>query len=375
MALLNVVSQEMSNDTLVVRHHIDDLNTKSQLIVYESQEAIFFKNGQAFDLFPAGRHSLETANLPGIKNFFKGLFGGKTSFPCDIFFVNKVNVLDFLWGTTSPIDLIDPKYSLFIGVKANGQMGIRIADSRRFVIKVAGMMSEYSTDTLKRTVKGLMMSSIKESIAATIIEKGISILEITPRLTEISDTIQAKINSRIGDLGITVEHFNVNAICAGEDDLDALKEAKTKMLSGMNEANLEAYKIKVMGEARAHARAVEGYTYADERRFDVLEGAAKNESSPGGFVNMGVGLGVGTGIGHTIGKMASETLTPSPTPTPAAPSADGIPCSNCGEIIPAGAKFCMSCGKPRPTARFCPECGTKANDGAKFCMNCGTKLS
>ena len=370
MTELKVVSQEMSNETLVKRQHLEDLTTKSQIIVYESQEAILFKNGQALDLFGSGRHSLETANLPLIKKFFSGLFGGKTPFPCDVFFINKINVLDFIWGTDSPIDLSDPKYSMLVGVRANGQTGFRISDSRRFLLKIVGMMSDYSADALKRTVKGLMMAPIKECIAQTIIEKGVSILEITPRLTEISTAIQAKLNDRIGDLGISIEHFNVNAILASEGDLDALKKAKAEMLAGRNVADIEAYKMQVLSEARARAREIEGYTYAEERRYDILEGAAKNESASGGLINMGVGLGVGAGVSREVGKMTAQMTEPQEAPA----SQGGVTCSGCGATIPNGAKFCMNCGQPRPTVRFCPECGSKAQDGAKFCMNCGTKL-
>ena len=362
---LSVVSQEMSNNSLVVRQHLEDLTTKSQIIVYESQEAIFFKNGQALDLFGPGKYTLETANLPLIKKFFSSLFGGDTPFPCDVFYINKVNVLDFQWGTDSPIDLADPKYSMLVGVRANGQTSLRISDSRRFIVKVAGMLNEYTADTLKKTIKGLIMAPIKECIAQTIIENKVSILEITPRLTEISEKIQEKLNERIGDLGISLDHFNVNSISARDGDLDALKQAKAEMLSGMNVADIEAYKMQVLSEARAKARQVEGYTYAEERKFDVLEGAAKNEGN-NGFINMGMELGVGMGVAREVGKMAGDMA--------AQTSATSCKCSKCGEAIPDGAKFCMSCGSPRPTARFCPQCGAKAGEGAKFCMECGTKL-
>lgn len=366
MAELQVVSQEMSNDSLVIRQHLEDLTTKSQIVVYESQEAILYKNGQALDLFGAGRHTLETANIPLIKRFFSGLFGGKTPFPCDVFFINKVKVLDFVWGTDSPIDLADPKYGVFIGVRSNGQTGFRIADSRRFLVNVVGMLSDYSVEALKKKVKGLMMAPIKECISQAIDERKISILEITSRLTELSDLIATKLNARIADLGIEIEHFNVNAIIAGESDLEELKRARS-------EAEAEAYKIQRLSEARAKARQVEGYTYADERRFDVLEGAAKNEGGAGGFVGMGVGLGVGAGVGSVMGQMTANQMSNMAPQQPAQGGAE-TPCPSCGSPIPAGAKFCMNCGQARPVARFCPECGTKAQDGAKFCMNCGYKL-
>ena len=341
---LKVVSQEMSNDCLVARQHLEDLTTKSQLIVYESQEAVFFKNGRALDVFGAGKHSLNTANLPLIKKFFSGLYGGNTPFPCDVFFVNKVTVLDFVWGTDSPIDLADPKYSMLVGVRANGQLGFRISDSESFILKVSGMLNEYTTDTLKKTVKGLIMSSIKECIAQTIIENKVSILEITPKLTEIANAIQFKLNKRIGDLGISIDYFSVNSITARDGDLDALKKAKEDMLSGMNVADIEAYKMQVLSEARAKARQVEGYTYAEERRFDVLENAAKNDGAAGGLINMGLGLGVGANVGRAVGKIAGDMSSPDAPAVAASTAKEGVLCSNCGEVVPDGAKFCMNCG-------------------------------
>ena len=369
-AELQVVSQEMSGDMLVARQHLEDLTTHSQLIVYESQEAIFVKNGQALDQFGAGRHDLKTAGVPLIKKFFSGLFGGKTPFPCDIYFVKKVNVLDFVWGTDSPIELSDPGCAMIVGVRANGQTGFRIADARRFVIKVVGMVNDYSTETLKRTVKALIMGPIKECIAQTILEKQVSVLDVMTRLTEISATIQEKLNARIADLGVAMEHFNVYSISTSEGDLAALKKAREDMVAGRSAADVEAYKMTVLSEARAKAREIEGYTYEEQRRFDILEGAAKNEGAAGGLINMGVGLGVGAGVGGAVGKMVGDITAPD------APTAEGgaAPCPTCGAAMPAGAKFCMNCGTARPVAKFCPECGTKAEAGAKFCMNCGTKL-
>lgn len=368
MSVLSVISQNMTNDQLIVRCHVDDLNTKSQLIVYESQEAILYKDGKALDLFGPGRHTLNTENVPILKRLVGSLFGGKTPFPCDVYFINKVSVLDFIWGTDSPIDISDPVYSMLVGVRANGQTGIRITDSRKFAVKVAGMLSEYTADTLKRTVKGHMMAPIKEAIASAIIERGVSVLEITPRLSEIAAVIENKLNAKISDLGIRVDHFSLNAVLASDGDLDALKKAKADMLTGMNEANVEAYKIKKLSEARAAAREIEGYSYHDERRFDILEGAAKNESASGGFINMGVGMGVGMGVSREVSKMA-DSMTSSAQSTPSAAI-----CSGCGAALDANAKFCSNCGQARPVSKFCTECGAQTAPGAKFCANCGTKL-
>ncbi|MBE5745142.1 MAG: SPFH domain-containing protein [Clostridiales bacterium] len=375
MALLNVIEQEMTNEQLVVRNHIEDFNTKSQLIVYESQEALFYKNGQALDLFGPGKHTLTTENVPIIKKIFGAIFGGKTPFPCDVYFINKVNVLDIVWGTDAPIELEDPKYPMIVGVRANGQTGIRVIDSRRFAVKVVGQLQEFTVDAVRRSIKGMMLSSIKESIAAVIIEKKISILDISTRLSEIATEIQDKINAKIADLGLECDHFSVNSIMARDGDLDELRKMKAKTMALTSDADLEAYRIRTLSAARAQARATEGYTYADERRFDVLEGAAKNEGGAGGFINMGVGLGVGMGVGGEVGRMAQSAMQSNVAAQTAAADASGKVCPGCGASVAANAKFCPNCGQAQPSGpRFCPECGARVADGGKFCGECGTKL-
>lgn len=387
MTDLEIIRYEGDNETLVYKYSCEDLTTKSQLIVNESQEALFYKNGQALDLFPSGRHSLQTENLPFLKRIFSGLFGKGKPFPCDIYFVNKVHVLDTLWGTDAPVEIEDPKYSLLIGVRANGQTGIRIMDSRRFVVKVVGQLPDCSIDTVRRAVKGMLMSAVKEQIAKAIVEKQISILEITAHLSELSDMIMTRLNARVEDLGIALDHFSINTIAASDGDLDELRRAKNEMLAGRNVADIEAYQKAKVGttevDVEAYKMAKLGYTYADQRRYDVLETAAKNEGGAGaGFVNMGVGLGMGVGMAGNIGQMTNELLNnaqqngaPAPAPTPAPAPAATIVCAECGAQIPADAKFCMSCGaKQEARPLFCPECGTQCAPGAKFCMNCGTKI-
>lgn len=376
MGLADVISQEMTNEQLVVRHEIEDFNTKSQLIVYESQEAIFFKNGQALDLFGPGKHSLSTDNIPVIRKIFEGIFNKQTPFPCMVYFINKVNVLDMLWGTPVPIDVEDPKYHILVGVRANGQTGVRVRDSRRFLTKVVGQLNEYTVAEVKNAIKGRLMTVAKECIATTIVEKGVSILEITPKLSEISQAIQEKINDSVMDLGLSVEHFTVNTITAGPDDLTALRKAKTQMMQGINEVEMEAYKLERLSEARAKARANEGYTYQDERRFDVLGTAAQNEGAAGAFVGMGVGMGVGAGISREMQNVgAAMNSAPAQAPNAGAGVAATKFCTDCGASVPAGAKFCPGCGKPQtPPARFCPQCGATCDPNSKFCMTCGCKL-
>ena len=375
MAIVRVIEQEMTNDQLVVRNHVEDFNAKSQLIVYESQEAVFYKNGQALDLFGPGRHTLSSENVPLLKRFFSHLFGAGTPFPCEVYFVNKVNVLDILWGTDSPVQLEDPKYPMLVSVRANGQTGVCVRDSRKFLIHVVGQLKEYTVDSVRRAIKGVMMAAIKENLAAAIIERKISILEVATKTSELSALIQQKVNEAIADLGVELVHFTLSAILPGEGDLDELKALKKTMMN--TEADM--YRERRASETRAYARRTEGYTYQDERRFDVMEGAAKNEGGAGGnFINMGVGLGMGAGVGREMGNMYADVMHPSqPTnpmqSAPNPPTADKV-CPSCGNRVAADAKFCPNCGQAQPQAKFCPECGARCEAGSKFCVNCGKKL-
>ena len=138
-------------------------------------------------MFPSGRHSLTTDNLPFLRKLVGKLFGGETPYSCEVYFINKVNALDVLWGTDSPIALEDPKYGLLINVRSNGTMAFKIDDSRRFVINVVGQIHDFTVDGVKRAVKGAIMSVVKNSISKALVEEGISILEIGTKLLDLSN--------------------------------------------------------------------------------------------------------------------------------------------------------------------------------------------
>ena len=368
---LDVIKCVSQNFLLVEKSTVENFNTKSQLIVNESQEALFYKDGQALDLFGAGRHSLNTENLPLLKRLYGAIFGGKTPFSCEVFFINKVNVMDTIWGTDSPVPLIDPKYDLPIGVRANGQTGLRVKDSRKFVVRVVGQLSEYTVESVRRAIKGMVMVAVKSVIASTIDEHKVSILEITSHLAELSRAMQDKLNAALDDLGLEVVHFTVNTIAAGENDLNKLRETKERSMEKRNDADLEAYRIRIESEARSKARAIEGYTYQEERKFDAIQAAAENKGAAGGIIGTGVGLGVGLGIMEETRRATGAAMSEGTAPAPAATRS----CPNCGHAAPKQAKFCPECGQQMPPeTKFCTECGAQLAPGSKFCSECGTRV-
>ena len=346
-----VISCVTDNNTLVKKSYIENFNTQSQLIVNESQEALFYKEGQALDLFGPGRHTLVTENLPIFRKFFNHLFGNNTPVPCEVFFINKVSVLDVLWGTPSPIVLEDPQYHLIVNVKSSGQCGIIVKDSRKFIVKVVGQLPQFDVENVRRSIKGMMMTSLTNIIANTIVNEKIGILEIATRLEELSASVQRKLNEKLDDIGLETVHFNIGTIFTNDEDISLLKQAK----------------------ARAAARATEGYTYQEEQKFDVLKTAAGNTSTAGGMIGMGVGIGAGLGFMGEIREQTGSAMNPAPA-QPAA-NAPTKTCANCGAANDPGAKFCQECGSPMaPAKKFCTECGTQCEGSAKFCSVCGHKF-
>lgn len=356
MQVFDVIKYSGDNDTFVWKFPGEDFNTLSQLIVAESQEALFFKDGKALDLFTAGRYTLHTQNIPFIRRLVNLPFNGESPFSCQVYFINKVVSMDILWGTNSPIPIQDAKYPIILPVRANGQFGVRVADSKKLLVKLVGTIDRFDQTTLKRYFKGILLTNIKDYIANEFVKNQVSFLEIHSRLKEISKGIQESLQQEFLNYGIELVHFNVNEITPPEDDLSYLKLK-------------EALADKAVMD-------IKGYSYQQERAFNVLDKAASNEGTASSIMGAGMGLGMGVNMGNAFGTAMSGAMgTISPGMQPQNQAV--IICSSCGEEVPAGSKFCLKCGakieEPKKDSITCPKCGATVPNG-KFCLECGARL-
>lgn len=356
MQVFDVIKYSGDNDTFVWKFPGEDFNTLSQLIVAESQEALFFKDGKALDLFTAGRYTLHTQNIPFIRRLVNLPFNGESPFSCQVYFINKVVSMDILWGTNSPIPIQDAKYPIILPVRANGQFGVRVADSKKLLVKLVGTIDRFDQTTLKRYFKGILLTNIKDYIANEFVKNQVSFLEIHSRLKEISKGIQESLQQEFLNYGIELVHFNVNEITPPEDDPSYLKLK-------------EALADKAVMD-------IKGYSYQQERAFNVLDKAASNEGTASSIMGAGMGLGMGVNMGNAFGTAMSGAMgTISPGMQPQNQAV--IICSSCGEEVPAGSKFCLKCGakieEPKKDSITCPKCGATVPNG-KFCLECGARL-
>ena len=268
--------------------------------------------------------------------------------------MNKVDILNVKWGTQNPIMLRDPEYQIPIYVRAFGQFGIRVDNSRQFVLKLSGNKSAITRDEVSEYFKGLILSRMGDMIATYIAHRKINIFEISAYLDDMSKEAVEKIRPELSLYGIEPLNFYFGSVNVVDDD-EGIKKLKTAMA--------ERASMNVMGT-----------NYQQKRTFDVMESAAKNEGG-GSLMGAGMGLGAGMGMGGAFGQMAAQMgqyISPNPNANPVTPSANpsGSVCPSCGQGVPAGAKFCMNCG----AKLVCANCGNPLVPGAKFCPNCGQKV-
>jgi len=392
-SIASVIKYEGDNTTFIWKHPTEEFNTGSQLIVHESQEVIFFMNGQALDLFGPGRHTLSSQNLPLVGKYYNQVFDGETPFHCEVYFINKVEQMAIKWGTDSKVEYIDPTYEFPLKIGASGQMNLRAQNARKLLVKVVGTELGITQEMLVEKFRAFLTTRIKTYLASIIKKNKINIFAIDEHLTEMSEDLMAKLAPDFSDYGVALERFFVTTIVKPEDDkqYQRFKELHFRRYTDVAEAELrqrigvidqatEAKRMVIEAKGLAEKRATEGYTYQQEREFDVAERVASNEGV-GEMSNLGIGLGMMTGVGATVGSkvggMMKETMDDiSKESTPASKAQAAGHCAQCGSSLPADAKFCLECGAKVEEADgkvTCPKCKQKTPAG-KFCINCGESL-
>lgn len=386
--IADIIKYEGDNSTFIWKHPCEDFNSLTQLIVHESQEAIFFMNGQALDLFGAGRYTLETQNIPLLGKVLNRAMGDKSPFHCEVYFINKTEQMSIKWGTDSKVQYIEPTYGFPISIGASGEMSLRADNARKLLVKLVGTEKYLGQQKLVSFFRAFLMTRVKTYIAQAMKNNAINIFEIDENLTVFSDSIKKMLVGDFAEYGVALEQFFITNIAKpdGERQYEKFKElhfrqyadvaeAKLRQQIGVIDAQTEAQKTVIASQAIATKRAQEGYTYQQERGFDVAEKVAQNEAV-GQMTNLGVGLGTMAGVGGVVGGVVggavNDALSNTATPTQPTPDAGSF-CENCGAKLAVDSAFCEECGTPVATSDTCKNCGYKFERAGKFCPKCGTK--
>lgn len=319
-----------SNGTpwLIYKYPGEQFVLGSQLIVNQGQEALFFKGGEALDLFRGGTYTLKTGNLPLLSRIVNFPFGGETPFSAEIYFINMTSRLDMTWGTAEPFQLEDPKYGKILSIRSHGRYGLRIIDARMFVNELVGAVLHGTTITHQFVAKyfsGLIATVTKSAISDYMIKQKISFLEITVYLKALSEICKNEISREFERYGVEIQNFYVEYISPPKCEIEELKKYKESLMT----RNCSSVRRDSYGNSFVNNRNVEGTTGA--------------ESHPG-----------------------KESATTQNT--------GRMICPRCSAVLESGMKFCGNCGEKISRSIICPRCGTQNDENMKFCVQCGAKL-
>lgn len=419
--LASIIKYEGDRDTLIWKHPIEDFNLGSQLIVHESQEAIFFKDGQALDLFGPGRYTLETQQLPLLEKFYQLPTDTEGTFHSEVYFINKTVQMALKWGTPEKVRFIDPLTGVPLELGASGEMNLQVADSRKLLVKLVGTgkgisWGDGATGSLQAMFRPLIANAVKTNLASVIKAEAIDLLEIDEKLDLLSATLKEKLLPGFEEYGLTVPQFYVNRIVLPEEDPNfkrirelhtitlqtrmiqadavvktaqaqseaqyrtAQEQSKAAIEAARREAELqkqtteteiarrEAERKVIAAQAEAQAQRMAGLTEAEimqakgYNQRDVLQ-AEVQKAYAQGIGEMGPKISTGGGssiVGDVLGLglgMAAAGAVAPQMGSMMQSFTQGA--TPAAPVAPGGGWDCPECGAKNITSKFCPECGAK----------------
>jgi membrane protease subunit (stomatin/prohibitin family) len=363
MAILDLIEYpDIQPDEIVHRvpeYGSGEFRLGSQCVVRESQRAVFFRDGKALDVLPPGRHTISTANLPILSSILGSVFGGKSPFTAEVYFVNMREFTDMKWGTPQPVLMRDKDFGM-VRIRAFGTYSMRVADPQLFVNQIVGARGTYSTSDIEEFLRSIVVNELADLLGETMT----SVLDAAGMSMELAQGAQHALADNYTRLGLELRSFQIASIALPDEVQKAIDQRSS---------------MGALGDMR---------TYTQYQTAQAIGHMGEGDGGGGGALSEGAGLGAGLGLGAAMSQALRDSLAPAQPAAgggaapaqqqPAAPAAAlGTRfCPNCGNAIAPGAKFCANCGfNLAQAANACPKCSTVNPPGSKFCQNCGQALT
>jgi membrane protease subunit (stomatin/prohibitin family) len=271
-----------------------DFRIGSQVIVRDSQAAVFFRGGRALDTFGPGAHTITTANIPFVVDLIGKAFSGETPFKAEVYFVSLREFTDLKWGTPTPITIKDPELGM-ARVQARGSYAVQITDAQLFVNKIVGTQGIYRTNDIMGFFRSMILTKLTDLIG----EIGKSVIEMAGMTEELVAGARAKAAEEFAARGITLTSVYAEYIGPTEETAKAIDERASMGALGDMQAYMQFQAARAMRDAA--------------------------QQPGGGVASAGVGLGAGVGMGAAMAQMMTQSMQqpaqqPAAQPTPAAPA-------------------------------------------------------
>jgi membrane protease subunit (stomatin/prohibitin family) len=295
----------------------------SQLIVEESQQAVFFRDGKGLDTFGPGRHTLATQNLPLLVKILGLPFEGKSPFQAAVVFVSTKTFIDLKWGTKEPVAYRDSELAM-IRLRAFGKFAVRITNAQLFVNTIVGTNDIYTTDGVESYFKDVIVARFTDILG----ENLESIFELPKVYDELSMALKARVSDDFAKYGIELADLIIGAVTPPKEVQKLIDERGGMEAVGDVNAYMKFKAAKAMGDA-----------------------AQQTGGETGSGVGAGLGVGMGAGMGMMLPQMMKDGMRSDDSAQPQGGEASEAQdqaaagfCSKCGSGLPEGAKFCPSCG-------------------------------
>ena len=240
----------------------------SQLVVRESQTAVFFRDGNALDVFGPGRHTLVTYNIPLLVNMLGKLFNERTPFPAEVYFISMREFADRKWGTPQPIIVRNPNMGLGVALlQGFGTYSFQVKDPQQFVTQIVGTQGVYRTTDIENRLRSMLLSKLQDLLGETAAKY--SVPELIGLTEELGAGVRAKTQDDFLALGLTLKAF---------------------YLENLKPSSKSAEELRAMG-------MLDMATYTQLQAADALRDAAQN---PAGGAGLTAGIGAGMGIGNVL---------------------------------------------------------------------------
>jgi membrane protease subunit (stomatin/prohibitin family) len=314
-----------------------DFKLGAQLIVRDSQMAIFFKDGHAADSFAVGRHTLSTMNVPILTRLLAFPYGFNSPFRAEVYFVNLKTFTDLKWGTKYPVTFQDSKLGL-IRLRGHGAFTMKIKQPALFLNTIVGRQARYTTSDIQDYLRDVIIARMNDLLG----EDLDTILELPANYTELAAKFKATVKVEFDKYGLELVDFYISSITPPEE-------------------------VARMIDQRSGMEAV-----GDLDKFLKFE-MAKGLGATGGVGSTGAGLGMAAGVGVMMPAMLNKVFAPEQTEL-RREAVSTVTCPKCHTETPEQSRFCYRCGHQMVAQNVCPSCSKDLPTEANFCLHCGAKL-
>lgn len=278
-----------TNDTLIWKFPRNDNEIKAgaQLIVRESQVAVFMHEGEFGDVFGPGRYELSTQNIPVLTTLKSWKYTFNSPFKCDIYYVATRQFTDLKWGTKNPIMIRDAEFGP-IRLRAFGTYCVRVCNPKAFITQIAGTDPIFETNEITAQLRNILASRFADALA----EAKIPALDLAANYNEMGDLLRSGLAGEFEEYGIELTKFlieNISLPPEVEKILD--KRSQMGLVGNMNQ-------------------------YTQFQTANAIGDMAENSGDGGNMMGVLAGVGMGNVVTGAIQQSTGQTQAASAGPPP-----------------------------------------------------------